>query len=315
MKNILTKINGAWLALTIAIYLLFYFLMYTGVINMYYQVTLFDICINIILAVSLNLIIGICGQFSLGHAGFMCVGAYSAGIITKMMPSYAGLAIGILVGFILSTILAFIVSVPTLRLRGDYLAIATLGFAEIVRIVTQNIEITNGAAGLSGIPKLTTWPLLYASVVVALLVVSNFTRSAPGRACVSIREDEIASEAMGINTTKYKVLAFVIGALLASLAGALFASNYYIIKPTQFSFNKSIDILVMVVFGGMGSMTSSVLAAIVIGLLNMVLQNFAEVRMIIYGLALIAIMIFKPQGILGTREFSFERLLARKEKE
>lgn len=314
-KNLLTKVNAAWFALSLGTYLLFYFLMNAGIINLYYQVTLFDICINIILAVSLNLVIGICGQFSLGHAGFMCVGAYAAGIITKQMPNMAGLALGILVGFVLSTILAFIVSVPTLRLRGDYLAIATLGFAEIVRIVTQNIEITNGAAGLSGIPKLTTWPLLFVSVVIALLVVCNFTRSAPGRACLSIREDEIASEAMGINTTKYKVLAFVIGALLASLAGALFASNYYIIKPTQFSFNKSIDILVMVVFGGMGSMTSSVIAAIAIGLLNMVLQNFAELRMIIYGAALIAIMIFKPKGIIGTREFSFAKLLSRKEEE
>ena len=242
----------------------------------------------------------------------MCVGAYSAGIITKMIPTIGGLIIGILVGFVLSAILAIIVSVPTLRLRGDYLAIATLGFAEIVRIMAQNMKITNGAAGLSGIPKLTTWPLLYLGVVITLLVVCNFTRSAPGRACLSIREDEIASEAMGINTTKYKVLAFVIGALLASLAGALFACNYYIIKPTQFNFNKSIDILVMVVFGGMGSMTSSVIAAIVIGLLNMVLQNFAELRMIIYGVALIAIMIFRPQGILGNREFSFKKLLERK---
>ena len=138
-KNILTKVNGAWLLLSIGVYALFAILMNTGVINLYYQVTLFDICINIILAVSLNLIIGICGQFSLGHAGFMCVGAYSAGIITKMMPDLGGLALGILVGFILSTLLAFVVSVPTLRLRGDYLAIATLGFAEIVRIVTQNI--------------------------------------------------------------------------------------------------------------------------------------------------------------------------------
>ena len=312
MRHLLTKVNFAWTILMVAVYFFFLILMNTGIINLSYQVTLYDICINIMLAVSLNLIIGICGQFSLGHAGFMCVGAYSAGIITKMIPTTGGLIIGILVGFVLSAILAIIVSVPTLRLRGDYLAIATLGFAEIVRIMAQNMKITNGAAGLSGIPKLTTWPLLYLGVVITLLVVCNFTRSAPGRACLSIREDEIASEAMGINTTKYKVLAFVIGALLASLAGALFACNYYIIKPTQFNFNKSIDILVMVVFGGMGSMTSSVIAAIAIGLLNMVLQNFAELRMVIYGVALIAIMIFRPQGILGNREFSFKKLLERK---
>ena len=252
---------------------------------------------------------------SLGHAGFMCIGAYCAGIMVKMMPNMSGLAIGVLIGFALSTIVALIVSIPTLRLKGDYLAIATLGFAEIVRILVQNMEITNGAAGLNGIPKLTTFPLLFVCAVIAILVVCNFTHSAPGRACLSIREDEIASEAMGINTTKYKVIAFVIGALLASLAGALFACNFYVIKPDQFTFNKSIDILVMVVFGGMGSMTSSVLAAVAIGIINVVLANFSEIRMIIYGLALVGIMIFKPTGILGTKELSFKKLFdKRKEK-
>ena len=177
------------------------------------------------------------------------------------------------------------------------------------------MEITNGAAGLNGIPKLTTFPLLFVCAVIAILVVCNFTHSAPGRACLSIREDEIASEAMGINTTKYKVIAFVIGALLASLAGALFACNFYVIKPDQFTFNKSIDILVMVVFGSMGSMTSSVLAAVAIGIINVVLANFSEIRMIIYGLALVGIMIFKPTGILGTKELSFKKLFdKRKEK-
>ena len=150
---------------------------------------------------------------------------------------------------------------------------------------------------------------MFVCAVIAILVVCNFTHSAPGRACLSIREDEIASEAMGINTTKYKVIAFVIGALLASLAGALFACNFYVIKPDQFTFNKSIDILVMVVFGGMGSMTSSVLAAVAIGIINVVLANFSEIRMIIYGLALVGIMIFKPTGILGTKELSFKKLL------
>lgn len=245
----------------------------------------------------------------------MCIGAYCAGIMVKMIPNMTGLVIGVLIGFVLSTIVALIVSIPTLRLKGDYLAIATLGFAEIVRILVQNMEITNGAAGLNGIPKLTTFPLLFVCAVISILVVCNFTHSAPGRACLSIREDEIASEAMGINTTKYKVIAFVIGALLASLAGALFACNFYVIKPDQFTFNKSIDILVMVVFGGMGSMTSSVLAAVAIGIINVVLANFSEIRMIIYGLALVGIMIFKPTGILGTKELSFKKLFdKRKEK-
>lgn len=314
-KELLNKANLAWLLLSIVSFVVLTILMKVGIIGSYYSITLYNIFINIILAVSLNLVIGVCGQFSLGHAGFMCIGAYCAGIMVKMMPNMTGLAIGVLIGFALSTIVALIVSIPTLRLKGDYLAIATLGFAEIVRILVQNMEITNGAAGLNGIPKLTTFPLLFVCAVIAILVVCNFTHSALGRACLSIREDEIASEAMGINTTKYKVIAFVIGALLASLAGALFACNFYVIKPDQFTFNKSIDILVMVVFGGMGSMTSSVLAAVAIGIINVVLANFSEIRMIIYGLALVGIMIFKPTGILGTKELSFKKLFdKRKEK-
>lgn len=314
-KELLNKANLAWLLLSVVSFIVLTILMKVGIIGSYYSITLYNIFINIILAVSLNLVIGVCGQFSLGHAGFMCIGAYCAGIMVKMMPNMTGLAIGVLIGFALSTIVALIVSIPTLRLKGDYLAIATLGFAEIVRILVQNMEITNGAAGLNGIPKLTTFPLLFVCAVIAILVVCNFTHSAPGRDCLSIREDEIASEAMGINTTKYKVIAFVIGALLASLAGALFACNFYVIKPDQFTFNKSIDILVMVVFGGMGSMTSSVLAAVAIGIINVVLANFSEIRMIIYGLALVGIMIFKPTGILGTKELSFKKLFdKRKEK-
>ena len=314
-KELLNKANLAWLLLSVVSFIVLTILMKVGIIGSYYSITLYNIFINIILAVSLNLVIGVCGQFSLGHAGFMCIGAYCAGIMVKMMPNMTGLAIGVLIGFALSTIVALIVSIPTLRLKGDYLAIATLGFAEIVRILVQNMEITNGAAGLNGIPKLTTFPLLFVCSVISILVVCNFTHSASGRACLSIREDEIASEAMGINTTKYKVIAFVIGALLASLAGALFACNFYVIKPDQFTFNKSIDILVMVVFGGMGSMTSSVLAAVAIGIINVVLANFSEIRMIIYGLALVGIMIFKPTGILGSKELSFKKLFdKRKEK-
>lgn len=308
-KSIINKVNLIWVAIIVLFYVILTMMMNVGIINSYYKITLFNICINIMLAVSLNLVIGICGQFSLGHAGFMCVGAYSAGVITKMMPNYFGLLIGLLVGFAISTVVALIVSVPTLRLKGDYLAIATLGFAEIIRIVVQNMKITNGAAGLSGIPALTTWPLLLFGVVITIVICCNFARSAPGRACIAVREDEIAAEAMGINTTKYKVIAFVIGALLASAAGALFACNFYVIKPTQFTFNKSIDILVMVVFGGMGSMTSSVLAAIAIGLLNMILQNFTDARMIIYGAILVIMMIFKPDGLFGNREISVSKIL------
>lgn len=308
-KQVLSKANMIWSGLILALFLIVWVLMGAGIINSYYESTIFTICFNIILAVSLNLIVGICGQFSLGHAGFMAIGAYSAGIVTKMIPNLGGLLLGVLIGFAISTIAALIVSIPTLRLRGDYLAIATLGFAEIIRICIQNMKITNGAAGLMGIPKLTTWPLLFFAVVISIVVCTNFVRSAPGRACIAINDDEIAAEAMGVNTTKYKVMAFVIGAILASLAGSLFANYFYVLNPNQFTFNKSIDILVIVVFGGMGSMSASVIAAIAIGLLNMWLQQFTDLRMIIYGAALVLMMIFRPQGILGTWELSIERFL------
>ena len=313
-KQLLSKVNLLWTAIILAVFALVLVLIQTGILNLYFQTTLFTICINIMLAVSLNLIIGICGQFSLGHAGFMAIGAYSAGVITKMMPDYFGFAIGVLVGFAISIVAALIVSIPTLRLRGDYLAIATLGFSEIIRILIQNMKITNGAAGLTGIPQLTNWPLLYFAMVITILVCVNFMRSAQGRACIAIREDEIAAEAMGINTTKYKVMAFVVGAILASLAGSLFANYFFVLNPGQFTFNKSIDILVMVVFGGMGSMSGSVVAAGIIGLLNMYLQQFTDLRMIIYGASLVLMMIFKPDGILGNWEVSLTRLLGRQNK-
>ena len=310
MKNFINRKNLSWLILTIAIYLIILVLMKLKIINAYYQITLMTICINIILAVGLNLIIGVCGQFSLGHAGFMCIGAYSCAIMTKMMPNYWGMLLGILIGFVISALVALIVAIPTLRLKGDYLAIATLGFAEIIRIIVLNMDVTNRAAGLSNIPKLISWPLIYAGVVLSILVVVNFERSAPGRACISIREDEIASEAMGINTTKYKTIAFVIGAILASLAGAFYATTFYVIKPETFGFAKSIDILVIVVFGGMGSFTGSVLSGMALGVINTVLQSFSAIRMIIYASTIVLIMIFRPKGLLGTKEFTFTGLFA-----
>lgn len=311
MKYIFSKLNIAWIVFTAVILSVLTFLVTGNVINAYYQSTLYTIGINIILAISLNLIIGVTGQFSLGHAGFMCIGAYAAAIITIDNPTLPGFLIGVVIGSIISSLVALVVAIPTLRLKGDYLAIATLGFSEIVRIVVQNMEITNGAAGLFGIPKLTTWGLLIVCIVVSILIVMNFSRSAPGRACISIREDEIASEAMGINTTKYKTIAFIIGAILASLAGALYACNFYVVKPDLFTWAKSVDILIIVVFGGMGSFTGSIISAIALGFINMYLQQFTDIRMIIYGVALVAIMVFRPKGLLGTKEFTLSGLFQR----
>ncbi|MBR3840352.1 MAG: branched-chain amino acid ABC transporter permease [Erysipelotrichales bacterium] len=307
-KGVINKLNACWLLLIIVIYALIQGLIGVGILNYYYQITLITICLNIILAISLNLVIGVCGQFSLGHAGFMCVGAYVGALIVQSNPTIVGLIIGLVVGMIFSGLVSLIVAIPVLRLRGDYLAIATLGFAEIIRIIVQNMEITKGASGLTNIPKMTSFTIVYIALVLALIVIVNFGRSSHGRACIAIREDEIAAEAMGINLTRYKCTAFVIGAMIAAVAGTLYATYFRVIKPDIFSFNKSIDILVIVVFGGMGSMTGSIIAGIVLGLINMFLQPYAELRMIFYAISIVLIMIFRPQGLLGTKEFTFSGL-------
>ncbi len=281
-------------------------LIMTNLISDYLQATLVTICINIILAVSLNLITGFTGQFSLGHAGFMSIGAYVCALITMRTSTIYGFIIGVFAGALAAAIMGFLVGLPTLRLRGDYLAIATLGMSEIIRIIFLNLEITNGAAGLNNIPQFVNWTWLFIFMTATVLGISNFIKSSHGRACISIREDEIAAEAMGIDTIKYKVIAFVIGAFCAGIAGALYASYFYFIKPDLFGFLKSVDILVIVVLGGMGSISGSILAAILLALISTYLQSFPEIRMVLYAAALIAIMIFRPQGLMGSRELSLE---------
>lgn len=273
-----------------------------GILNPYYEVNLILIGINIIMAVSLNLINGFTGQFSIGHAGFMAIGAYTSAIMTVKLAQ--PLLFGVLAGAVLAAIIGFLIGLPTLRLKGDYLAIATLGFGEIIRVAFVNIEYVGGASGFSGIPHITTWPWVFFLALFTVVFIKNFINSSHGRACISIREDEIAAETMGINTTKYKVMAFTIGAFFAGIGGALYAHYFYVIAPQTFGFLKSIDYLIMVVLGGMGSITGSILAAIVLTILNAVLQSFSELRMIIYSLVLIIIMIFRPQGLMGNKEFS-----------
>lgn len=279
-------------------------LIQVGIINSFHQITIATICINIILAVSLNLVTGFTGQFSLGHAGFMSIGAYVCAIIVMQLNSTLGFLLGVFAGAIAAAFVGILIGIPTLRLKGDYLAIATLGMAEIIRVIFLNLEITNGAAGLNGIPRYVNWLWLYVFTVAAIILINNFIRSSHGRACISIREDEIAAEAMGINTTKYKVMAFAIGAFFAGIAGALYATYFYFLKPDLFGFLKSIDILVIVVLGGMGSLTGSIIAAVLLAILTAFLQSFAAVRMIIYAALLVIIMIFRPKGLMGTKEIT-----------
>jgi branched-chain amino acid transport system permease protein len=288
-KNIKTAVG------VVGLYGVMQLLIMFNILSDYYQITLTLICINIILAVSLNLITGFTGQFSLGHAGFMSIGAYSSALITMSISEEYSFFAGIVVGALLAAAVGLIIGIPTLRLKGDYLAIATLGMGEIIKIIVLNLGFTGGAAGLSGIPQYTNWTWLFIFTAGTVIIVKNFIDSSHGRACKSIREDEIASESMGINTTKYKVLAFVIGAFCAGIAGALYSSYFYYIKPDMFGFLRSIDILVIVVIGGMGSIGGSIVSAILLAVVSLYLQDFPEIRMILYSLILVVAMVVREK--------------------
>lgn len=297
----LNKKNVTIFGVLIAIYFLVNVLINWNIIDSYLQLNIFLIGINIILALGLNLITGFTGQFSLGHAAFMSIGAYTSAILTAKLGQPFILAI-LASGFV-AAIAGVIIGIPTLRLKGDYLAIATLGFGEIVRILALNTEYIGGAIGFNDIPQYTNWTWIFFMTVATILLIKHFINSYHGRACISIREDEIAAEAMGVNTTFYKVLAFSIGAFFAGIAGSLYANYFYFIKPDSFGFMKSIDILVIVVFGGMGSIAGSIVGAIALSVISLFLQRIPELRMVIYSLILFSIMIYRPTGLLGKEEF------------
>ena len=310
------KVNILWLLLLLVGYGLISVLVSVGVLNLFYVQILQQIGINIILAVGLNLIVGFSGQFSLGHAGFMAIGAYAAAIIGSKSPTYGAFFGAMIVGALLSGAVALLVGIPTLRLKGDYLAVATLGVSEIIRIfIINGGSITNGAAGILGIPNFTTWQMVYFFVVITTIATLNFLRSPIGRSTLSVREDEIAAESVGVNTTKIKIIAFVFGAITASIAGSLQAGFIGSVVPKDYTFINSINVLIIVVFGGLGSITGAIVSAIVLGILNMLLQDVASVRMIIYALALVLVMIFRPGGLLGTWELSLSRFFKKSKKE
>lgn len=296
-----SKVFWLYLAIAIATYFVINTLINNETIDMYYSNLLITIMINVILAVSLHLVIGITGQFSIGHAGFLAVGAYVSAICT--MNFNMPFIVGLLIGSIAAAIMGLIIGIPTLRLRGDYLAIATLGFAEIIRIVFVNLDYVGGASGMQ-VMQMTTWTYAFFGAVVTIIVIANFTNSRHGRACIAVREDEIAADSMGINTTYYKVLAFAIGAFFAGLAGGLFSHNFYIIQPQQLGFLKSFDILIYVVLGGLGSMSGAIIAAVLLTVISLYLQDFPETRMIIYSLVLIFVMLYRPSGLMGTKEIT-----------
>ena len=312
-------IAGLWFALNAMVG--------AGTINNYWRGILITVGINIILATSLNISVGYLGQLPLGHAGFMAVGAYASAIYMKSTPAAALIKAGermavipyfiaaILIAAAVAGIFGVLIGIPALRLKGDYLAIITLGFGEIIRVTITNIDsvlgfkFTYGAAGLARIPKFTTLGNCFVLVVISLSLIHLLMKSRFGRAILAVRDNEIAAESVGVDTTYYKTLAFVFSAMLAGVAGCLYAGYLGSLYPSTFKFMKSIEILVMVVLGGMGSMLGSVISASVLTVLPEMLRAFSDYRMVAYSLLLVIMMIFRPTGLMGSYDFSMSAII------
>ncbi len=283
-------------------YVLITVLLRMGLLNRQYTALLVPIGVNIMLAVSLNLVTGFLGELSLGHAGFMSIGAYAGALFTLNvnMPSGISILLAMIIGGVAAAVFGFLIGVPVLRLRGDYLAIVTLAFGEIIKSVLNALSFTNGARGLSKIPSYTNYEhytLVFVVAVITVLVISNIVDSRHGRAVCSVRDNYIAAESIGISVSRFKILAFVIGAFFAGVAGVIYAHNVGIIKPTTFDYNKSIEILVIVVLGGMGSIKGSIIAAVILTALPELLRGADDLRMLLYSIALIVMMLFNQSGI------------------
>ncbi|SHI52455.1 amino acid/amide ABC transporter membrane protein 2, HAAT family (TC 3.A.1.4.-) [Dethiosulfatibacter aminovorans DSM 17477] len=301
-----------------------------NILTRYYTGIVIFICINIVLATSLNLATGYLGQLALGHAGFMAVGAYASAITAialkptlyahlkslqlpeylDFLPGLVILLISLTVAGIVAGLVGIAIGIPALRLRGDYLGIITLGFGEVIRVVINNMRgLTGGAQGLTGIPRISSFNSVFWITVLVVGILYTLTHSRQGRAIISIREDEIAAEAVGIQTTRYKVMGFAIAAFFAGIGGGLYAHYIAVLDPNTFGFMRSVEILVIVVLGGMGSLTGSIIAAILLTILPEALRDFAEYRLLIYSGLLVVMMIFRPQGIFGTHEFSMSKFV------
>ncbi len=284
-----------------------------GALNAYHLDVAMNVGIAIILAVSLNLVNGHTGQFSLGHAGFMAVGAYIASACTlRLGPALASasspvlaqhsLFLGaLLLGGLVAAVAGFLIGLPSLRLKGDYLALITLGFAEIIRVIFQNTPALGGAIGLNGMPPLTTFAWTYGWVALTVFTVSCLINSTYGRGFLAVRDNEIAASAAGLNPTRYKIVAFTLGAFFAGIAGGLFAHLKLAIDPRGFDFFRSVEIVVMVILGGMGNTLGVIVAATLLTLLPEVLRPVAEYRMVIYAALLIGLMLVRPQGLFNVR--------------
>ena len=269
-----------------------------------------NILIFILFSVSLNITVGLMGQLNLGQAGFIAIGGYSAAFISKILANYhlppiIQLILVSLFGGLVAAIFGFLVGGSTLRLRGDYLAIITLAFGEIVKYIIQNLDFLGGATGLNNIPTILDFSNTYFIVVISIVIITMAMTSRKGKEILSIREDEIAAENIGIGLNRVKLYGFAFSAFFAGVGGSLFAHNIGILTPDKFGFLFSIEILVMVVLGGLGSITGAIVAATILTLLNERLRDVSQFRYLIYAIILISLMIFRPKGIFGTKEFTF----------
>lgn len=323
MKKISNGQNWFRAAVILLSYAVVTLLLKGGLLNRQYTSLLVPIAVNIMLAVSLNLVTGFLGELTLGHAGFMSIGAYTGALIslnfgdTGVIPAPLAFALALICGGLMAGIFGFIIGVPVLRLRGDYLAIVTLAFGEIIKSVINSLEITNGARGLSKIPlysNYTNYTVVFILMVLTVLAVTNLMDSRDGRAITAIRDNDIAAESIGIPISYFKVKAFVISAFFAGVAGVIYAHNVGLLKPGTFDYNKSIEILVIVVLGGMGSIRGSIIAAVILTVLPELLRGTDNLRMLLYAIVLIAMMIFNnskiKEGLMMNRTF---RKLGRKE--
>lgn len=297
--------------LVILFFVLVQVLISANILSRYWQGILNLICINMIMAVSLNLTVGVLGQINLGHAGFMAIGAYSAGLFLKtgIVTGLPAFVLSLIVGGFVAAIFGILIGLPVLRLTGDYLAIVTLAFGEIIRVLIENLGFTGGAQGLAGIPTTKDFWKFFFMAVFVITMIFTWAESRHGRTVLSIRDNELAAEACGINITKYKTQAFTLSAIFAGIAGALYAQNIGVLAANIFNYNKSFDYLVMVVLGGMGSITGAIFSSIGLTIIPELLKPLAEWRMVIYAIILVVVMIFRPQGLLGRKEFSIRRLL------
>jgi branched-chain amino acid transport system permease protein len=293
MKNLIKVIA------IIVIYIIVAYLATGDILNRQYKSLIVPMGINIILAVSLNLTTGFLGELSLGHAGFMAIGAYTGALVTIHMNAAGPVEfiLGLLCGGLMAALFGVVIGIPVLRLRGDYLAIVTLGFGEIIRSVINTMTITGGAMGLKKIPRYSNYTWIYFIVIITIVIIANLVKSRHGRAILAIRDNYIAAESIGIKVSRYKIMAFVIAAFFAGVAGVLYGHNLSILKPGDFDYNKSIEILVIVVLGGMGNIIGSVIAAIILTILPELLRSADDYRMLLYAIVLIAMMLFNSSGI------------------